>query len=161
VAFAARFPELHWQPTEPDAIRRASIDAWAAEANLPNIAAARTLDACRAGWSRDWPGQSLIVLVNLLHLVSTPEARTLVREAAYALAPGGAFVIYGPFMRGHALTSEGDARFHASLIAQDPRIGYKSDDALSAWLAEAGLALNPVQSMPANNLGFIARKPAI
>jgi SAM-dependent methyltransferase len=161
VAFAARMPGLHWQPTEPDAARRASIDAWSTGSGLINIAPARPLDACRPGWGAKWQGQSLIVLVNLLHLVSTPEARRLVDEAASALAPGGTLVLYGPFMRGDRLTSDGDARFHASLVAQDPQIGYKSDATLTAWMVAAGLDLAAPEEMPANNLAFIARKPAI
>ena len=65
----------------------------------------------------DHSGQDLIVLVNLLHLISEGEARTLIREAATALAPGGRFLVYGPFMRAGELISEGDRAFHASLTA--------------------------------------------
>ncbi|MEM9550975.1 MAG: DUF938 domain-containing protein [Pseudomonadota bacterium] len=158
IRFAAQHPSLHWQPTEPDRDRRNSIDAWATEAGLPNIAPAQPLDACAPGWSARWPDRSLIIVVNLLHLISTPDAQTLVREAALALAPKGTLLIYGPFMRNGALTSEGDARFHASLVETDPDIGYKSDRDLMAWLALVGLPHVDLVEMPANNLGVIAKR---
>ncbi|TDK43860.1 DUF938 domain-containing protein [Antarcticimicrobium luteum] len=159
-AFAARFPDLHWQPSEPDAARRASIDAYAAESGCPNIAPALALDAARPGWGAELSGQNLITLCNLLHLIPMERVEVLIAEAARALAPGGRLVIYGPFMRAGELTSEGDAAFHASLTAQDPRIGYKDDFDVIDLMQEAGLELAEVVEMPANNLALIAQKPA-
>ncbi|MDU9002835.1 DUF938 domain-containing protein [Sedimentitalea todarodis] len=158
-AFAACLPGLTWQPTEPDPTRRASIDTYVAEAGLSNLSPARDLDAAVPGWGAAHRGQSLIVLVNLLHLISTAEVQTLIDEAAQALGPGGRFVIYGPFMRAGELTSEGDERFHASLRAMDPEIGYKDDfDVLDIALA-AGLTPVDVVEMPANNLALVLEKP--
>ena len=94
-----------------------------------------------------------------MHLISTPEARTLITEAAQALAPRGRFVLYGPFLRDGEATSDGDARFDASLRAQDPEIGYKDDFEVIDWLHEAGLDLIDVVEMPANNLGIVAHRP--
>ena len=157
VALAARLPGLDWQPSDADPARLDSIAAHAAEAGLPNLRAPVPLDATEPGWAADHGGQDLILLVNLLHLVSTPEARWLVTEAARALAPGGRLVIYGPFRRGGVLTSPGDASFHASLTAQDPEIGYKDDTEMQDWLTGAGLTLRETVEMPANNLAFVAQ----
>ncbi len=66
-----------------------------------------------------------MLLVNLLHLIPAPAAETLLAEVALALAPGGTFCLYGPFLRDGQPTSPGDAAFDASLRAQDPTIGYK------------------------------------
>jgi len=159
-AFAARLPGLHWQPTEPDAARRASIDAHAGESGCANIAPALDLDACTPGWGARMQGQALIVVINLLHLIPMDWAEVLIAEAARALSPGGRFVIYGPFMRAGELTSPGDAAFHAGLTAQDPRIGYKDDFDVIDLLHSAGLELVEVVEMPANNLALIAEKPA-
>jgi len=159
VGFATALPDLIWQPTEIDAARRASIDAYVAEANLPNLRPAMALDATEAGWGRAQAGQGLIVLINLLHLISTPEAHRIVTEAAQALAPGGRFALYGPFLRDGQATSEGDARFHASLRAQDPAIGYKDLSEVQGWLRAAGLCLHPLRQMPANNLFLLAERP--
>lgn len=159
VAFARAMPALDWQPTEVDADRRASIDAHAAVAGLPNLRAAMPLDATVAGWGARQNGQALIVLVNLLHLIGTDEARSLIAEAAMALAAGGVFAIYGPFLREGRATSEGDARFHASLKAQDPAIGYKDVAEVAGWLEEQGLDTIETREMPANNLFLAARRP--
>jgi len=142
----------------PDATRRASIDAHAAEAARPNLRPALALDATAPGWGTIHAGQSLIVLINLLHLISTPEARTLIAEVARALAPGGRCAFYGPFLRDGRTTSEGDARFHASLIAQDPEIGYKDLAEVQDWLAGTGLARIETREMPANNLFLVAER---
>ena len=160
VTFARALPGLIWQPTEIDAARRASIDAYAAEAALPNLRPALALDATAPGWGARHAGQSLIVLINLLHLISTPEAQTLIGETALALTPGGRFALYGPFLRDGQATSDGDARFHASLIAQDPAIGYKDVADVTGWLRDAGLTLAEIIDMPANNLILIAERSA-
>jgi hypothetical protein len=159
VGYATRLPGLTWQPTEVDAMRRASIDAYAREAGLDNVLTARTLDATSPGWGTQLDRQQdLIVLSNLLHLISKEEARILIAEAATALAPDGRLVIYGPFMRGAKLTSDGDTAFHASLTAHDPETGYKDNNETMGWLQDAGLGLVDTVEMPANNLALIAEK---
>ncbi|PKQ12730.1 MAG: methyltransferase [Alphaproteobacteria bacterium HGW-Alphaproteobacteria-1] len=158
VGFARALPRLVWQPSEIDPVRRASIDAHVAEAALPNLRAAIALDATAPGWGAAHGGQALIVLVNLLHLISTPEAQTLITETAAALGPGGRFALYGPFLRDGAATSEGDARFHASLVAQDPEIGYKDMADVTGWLRAAGLTPQAPRDMPANNLLLVAAR---
>ncbi|MFC3613662.1 DUF938 domain-containing protein [Lutimaribacter marinistellae] len=155
--WARRFPSLHWQPSEPDAERRASIDAWAE--GVQNVAPAIDLDAARKGWAEEHAGQDLIVLVNLLHLISEAETAILIAEAARALNPGGRFLVYGPFMRAGELTSHGDARFDATLRAQDPEIGYKDDFDMIDLMQNAGLEMALVVEMPANNLALIAERP--
>lgn len=161
IAFARHLPGLIWQPTEPDATRRASIDAYIAEAGLPNLRPAQALNAAIPGWGAVWHGQSLIVVINLLHLISTAETATLIAEAARALRPGGRFVIYGPFMRAGELTSEGDARFHESLVNQDPEIGYKDNQEILDMAITRGLTAVSVIEMPANNLTLVLEKPPI
>lgn len=156
VAFAATLPGVVWQPSDIDASRRASIDAWA---DAPNILPAIMLDATAPGWGALHKGQDLIVLVNLLHLISTAEARTLLSEAAEALAPGGLFAIYGPFLRKGRTISEADTSFHASLQASDPEIGYKDIATVTEWVTGTGLTCQLPLNMPANNLMLLASKP--
>lgn len=158
VAFARAMPTLIWQPTEVDPVRQASVDAYVHEAGLGNLLTCATLDATEPGWHQDHSGKSLIVLVNLLHLISEEAARTVVAEAVAALAPQGLFVLYGPFKRDGALTSDGDRRFDAELRAADHSIGYKNDAAVMGWLTSAGAADVATREMPANNLALIARK---
>jgi hypothetical protein len=98
------------------------------------------------------------VLVNLLHLISSPAAERTLTEIIQALAPGGRAVIYGPFKRDGALTSAGDSRFDAELRAADPTIGYKDSAAIQRWIAAAGASLVEIAQMPANNLAFVIEK---
>lgn len=156
-AFAAAMPGVTWQPTEPDALRLASIDAYRVESGLANLLAPQTLDATVPGWGQD-RSVDLVVLVNLLHLISEPEAQTLITEAARALRANGVLVIYGPFMRAGELTSDGDRTFHQSLIAHDPDIGYKDDFDTLDQMVEAGLSITLVGEMPANNLALVATR---
>jgi SAM-dependent methyltransferase len=157
VAFAAALPKLHWQPSELDPTRRASIDAYRTEASLPNLSPALHLDATTAGWGAKHGSKDLITLTNLLHLISEPEARTLISEAAQALNPNGTLILYGPFKRRGKLISEGDKRFNAELNGADPLIGYKDDLDIIRWLGDAGLTQAKTIDMPANNLAFVAR----
>ncbi|MDF1728068.1 MAG: DUF938 domain-containing protein [Sulfitobacter sp.] len=160
VAFAQTLPDLDWQPTDVEEARRASIDARVAEAGVTNSASAVPLDLGTPGWSDEWPPFDLIVLVNLLHLLPTPTVTTGLQEIGKALAPGGLFLLYGPFKRAGVLTSAGDARFDAELREADPLIGYKDDRDLHRWAADAGLTVTDQIEMPANNLVFLCRKAA-
>ena len=158
IAHAKAHPGILWQPSEIDKDRIASIDAYVTQAALSNLAPAIELDATASGWGATARYDQML-LSNLLHLISAQEAQTILTEAAQALSPNGRFMIYGPFMRGGVLTSEGDANFHASLRTQDPEIGYKDDGWLEATAQDAGLTLYRKTEMPANNLAFTFAKP--
>lgn len=157
--FAAALPALDWQPSDANPEALASIAAWVATAGLGNLRPPVRLDASAADWAAGMGGFALVQVVNLLHLISEAEAAAVLRGIAGALAPGGRALIYGPFRRDGQLTSEGDARFDASLRAQDPAIGYKDDRWLLAEAADLGLALAERIEMPANNLAFVLRAP--
>lgn len=158
VQFAQALPSLTWHATDADPTRLTSIAAWVAEAALPNIRPAQVLNAAQPGWGADHADKDLIILINLLHLIPEPHVRTIITEAARALAPGGRFILYGPFLRAGETTSDGDARFHAALQASNPDIGYKDDFDVVEWVNEAGLVLTDLIEMPANNLAFVAEK---
>ena len=155
-ALAVAHPELRWLPTEPDPLRRQTIDRRCAV--LPNVAAARDLDAGRPGWAADGPWDA-VMAVNLLHLVSDAEAAVMLDEAARGLVPGGLLALYGPFLRGGRATSAGDHAFHESLRAQDPAIGYKAVEMVEDVLGALGLSVER-REMPANNLLILARMGA-
>jgi hypothetical protein len=159
VTFADAMPDITWQPSEIDSLRLASISAYISQSSFSNISPPIALNATQSGWANDIAAQDLIVLVNLLHLISEAEAKTLIVEAANALLPAGRLCLYGPFMRQRRLTSEGDARFDASIRAVDPDIGYKDDAWVTAVAAHAGFDLTKALEMPANNLLLCFRKP--
>lgn len=155
--FAPAFPDLTWQPSDPDPARRQSIAAHTE--SLDNVLPAINLDATDKGWAGTLPAQDLVVLVNLLHLIATPAAKTLIAETAQALRPGGCFFLYGPFLRDGKPTSDGDARFDERLRAQDPNIGYKDLDTVKVWMENNGLLIASQIDMPANNIALVAKRP--
>lgn len=159
IGFAKALPGLHWQPSDPDETRRASISAWTKAEHSPNIAAPIALDASATGWSQQYDPFDLIFLSNLLHLIPDAAATTCLSEMANALRPGGRVVVYGPFLRDGKTTSDGDAEFDARIRTENPGAGYKDVRwVLDAW-ADAGLTPNAPQDMPANNLLLSAINP--
>lgn len=156
--FAKAAPTLEWQPTEIDPTRLASIAAYVNDCGLDNIRAPLALNASVTGWSEAHKGLSLVVLVNLLHLISKQAAKSVITEAMATLRPQGVFILYGPFKRNGALTSEGDTRFDADLRAADPLIGYKDNAEILTWLTQAGATSITLEEMPANNLAIISTR---
>ncbi|MCR8722890.1 class I SAM-dependent methyltransferase [Frigidibacter sp. ROC022] len=154
-----RHPDLIWQPSDAAPERIASVAAWLRLHPRENVLPPLPLDATAPGWAAGLPRQDLVMVVNLLHLISTPEAQTCLAEMAAALAPGGVALIYGPFRQGGRLVSEGDRRFDASLRAADPETGYKDAEWVNERLATAGLVPDEPRRMPADNLILAARRP--
>ena len=157
VKLALSLPNLSWTPSEIEEERLKSITAWTEGVNLLNIKPPLYLDATETGWSKSLPQSDFILLVNLLHLISWNETKTLINELSRALKKNGVAFIYGPFLRNGNLTSEGDKIFHNSLIQTDPDIGYKNDSDMLTLFANSSLSLLETVVMPANNLGFVLK----
>ena len=147
---AAAFPDLAWQPTDPDPEARASIDAWREDEGTSNLAPALNLDVMAA----DWPvaKATAIIAVNLVH-ISPPEAGlALLDGAARLLAPGAPLILYGPWrVRGEPLAPSNLA-FDAALKERDPRFGLRDLSAFAAEGRSRSLVLTERRDMPANNL---------
>ena len=158
VKLASSLPNLSWLPSEVDEARLKSISAWIQAENLPNIKPPLYLDATETDWAKSLPQFDLIFLVNLLHLISWNEMKTLISELPNVLKKNGNTLIYGPFMRSGVLTSAGDQNFHTSLIQKDPDIGYKDDLDMLELFANSGLLHLETVEMPANNLGLVLKK---
>lgn len=149
VALAGAFPALDWQPSDADDAWLASIRAWVAGAALANLREPVRLDA--AG---DWPDfgpLAAVLAINVIHIAPWRIAEGIVRGAAAALGPGGALILYGPFLEGGRHTGEGNVRFDAELRATDPDWGVRDLDEVSALAARAGFGPPAVTVMPANN----------
>lgn len=138
-------------------------------AGIPGVLPPRTLDASTP--AEQWflpespPPLPLraILAVNLTHISPWAATLGLLRGAARHLHPcRGLLLIYGPFTRHsgqHIGEGDGNARFDASLRAQDPSWGYRDVERDVVPAAEAaGLELVDVVSMPANNLFLVFRK---
>ena len=148
--FAAAFPDLAWQPSDPDPEAHASIDAWRAEEGTANLLPALDLDVRVP----DWPlaRADAVLAINLVH-ISPAEANTgLLAGAARLLAAGAPLILYGPWrVRGQPLAPSNLA-FDTALKERDPRFGLRDLATFAAQARANGLALVERRRMPANNL---------
>jgi hypothetical protein len=159
--FAAEFPAVDFQPSDPDPGARASVAAWIAATGVANVRAPLALDVARAGWERDRdiPAPlAAILCINMVHI--TPWAATLglLRGAAHLLAEGAPLYLYGAYKRDGRHTAPSNEAFDRSLRARDPEWGVRDLEALIAQAERAGFALTGAIEMPANNLSVILRR---
>jgi SAM-dependent methyltransferase len=154
--FAAALPGLTFQPTDRDPAARASIDAWAREAGLPNLRPAAALDCTAGPWPVDWA--DAVLCFNMIHIAPWAAAEGLIAGAARVLRPGGVLVLYGPFRRAGHVLAPSNAAFDASLTARDPAWGLRSLERVAALAEAAGFAGPEVEPMPANNLTILFRR---
>jgi SAM-dependent methyltransferase len=154
--FAAHFPALSFQPTDPDAAALASIAAWRGEALLANLLAPLMLNVM----ADDWPvlKADSVVSINMIHIAPWGATVALMQGAARILPPDGTLFLYGPFKRGGVHTALSNAEFDASLRAQDARWGLRDLEAVAEIASAAGFAAPVVEAMPANNLSVIFRR---
>lgn len=153
VFLAANLPVAAWQPTDPDAEARASIDAWVAAERVATVAPALPLDVL----ARPWPvaAADVIVAINLLHISPWEATEGLFRGAA-DLHPRVVY-LYGPYRRGGAHTAPSNAAFEQWLQARDPRWGVRDLEAVLATAMEHGFEIDEIVEMPANNLSVVFR----
>lgn len=157
VCFARAFPGLAWQPSDPDPACRASIAAWAQQADLPNLSPPIDLDAETA----DFPPADAIVCINMVHISPWRATLGLLAGAGRALAEGAPLYLYGPFARPGETLAPSNAQFDASLRARNPEWGIRDVRDIESAAHEQGLAVADIVSMPANNLSVVLRKDAV
>ena len=154
--FATAFPDLVFQPSDPDPVALASIEAWRAESGLANLLPPLALDAGAA----DWPvvRAYAILCINMVHISPWAATTGLLRGAGRLLAPGAPLYLYGPFRQAGVETAPSNEAFDASLKQRDPAWGLREVDAVAAAAEAPGLALDGIVPMPANNLSLIFRR---
>jgi SAM-dependent methyltransferase len=154
VHFAKMFPALTWQPSDPDPIALASINAWRADSNVPNMRPAMLLDA-----SADWPiaQADAVVCINMTHISPWAATVGLLRNVARLLPPSAVLFIYGPYKQRDVPLAESNAAFDASLRQQNAEWGLRYVEDIAEEAHKFGLRLDPVIAMPANNLSLIFR----
>ena len=156
VHLAASFPGLTFQPSDPDAGARASIDAWRREAGLSNLLPALALDAAAA----EWPiaRADALLCINMIHISPWSATEGLLRGSARLLAPGAPLILYGPFRREGRHTAPSNAEFDASLRARDPSWGVRALEDVAGLAAAQGFSAPEAIAMPANNFTVVFRR---
>ncbi|CAN7345186.1 DUF938 domain-containing protein [Bosea sp. LjRoot237] len=156
VHFAAAFPDLVFQPSDPDPAALASIDAWAGEGALPNLLAAIRLDASAPRWPVT--GADAILCINMIHISPWAAAEGLIRHAAELLPTGGPLYLYGPYRQSDVPLAPSNAVFDDSLRRRNPKWGLRELDAVAELARDAGFGEPEVTAMPANNLSVVFRR---
>ena len=156
VHFAAAFPLLDWQPSDPDPAGLTSIAAWRAEAGLANIAPPVALDAASAVWPV--ARADAILCINMVHISPWKATLGLFAGAARHLAPGAPLILYGPYVEADVPTATSNLAFDASLRSRNPAWGLRDTAAVKAAAAGADLAFAERRAMSANNLMLLFRR---
>jgi len=156
--FAPQFPALTWQPSDPDARARASIQAWADAAKCANLRPPLDLDATAATWPID--KADAVVCINMIHISPWEATLGLMRGCGRILPAGGVLFLYGPFLRAGLDTSPSNVAFDADLRSRDPRWGLRDVGDVAAAAADQGFGAPVIIPMPANNLSVVFRRRA-
>jgi SAM-dependent methyltransferase len=156
--FAAHFPALTFQPTDPDAAALASIAAWRAEAQLANLLPPLMLDVMADAWPV--PKADAVLCINMIHIAPWEATAALMRGAARVLPRDGILFLYGPFKQDGTHTAPSNAEFDSSLHVQDVQWGVRDIEAVTEIASAVGFAAPVVEAMPANNLSVIFRRLA-
>jgi SAM-dependent methyltransferase len=149
--FAKALPELTFQPSDPDPIARASVDAWAE--GLANVRPAIMLDAA----AETWPVEraDVVVCINMIHISPWDAAVGLIRGAARVLPPKGILFLYGPYLRAGMTTAPSNAAFDRDLRRRNPSWGIRTLEAVTDLARSHGFSSPQVVEMPANNLSLV------
>ena len=111
--FAAAFPALVFQPSDPDPQARASIAERVARSGLSNVRAPQRVDASADDWTL--PAEiaaslAAIVCINMIHISPWSAALGVLRGAGKLLPADGVLFLCGPYRRaGHDTAPSNDA----------------------------------------------------
>jgi hypothetical protein len=154
--FAHAFPDLIFQPSDPDPQALASIEAWREAEGTPNLLRPVMLDAQGASWPVD--RADAILCINMVHISPWAATQGLLAGAERLLGRGAPLYLYGAYRREGVATAESNEAFDRSLKARNPEWGLRRLEDVVAEAAQHGLALERVVEMPANNLSVVFRR---
>ena len=149
LAFARRFPDLIWQPSDPDPHALASIEAWRSEDQF-NLLPPRQLNVCDADWNVE--EAAAILCINMVHISPWEASLGLLDGAARLLAEGASLILYGPWLEDGVAAAPSNLAFDQDLRARDPRWGLRLVEDFAGEARSRGLFLIGRRDMPANNI---------
>ncbi len=149
-------PDLVFQPTDPDAGARASIDAWVASGGVSNVCRAIELDAASEAWPVS--DADAVVCINMVHIAPWSATQGLVRGAARILPAGGMLYLYGPYRFAGRHTAPSNEAFDADLRRRNPEWGVRDFEAVVELASAQGFQSPIVEQMPANNASLVFRR---
>ena len=149
LAFAQRFPNLDWQPSDPDPEALASIEAWRAE-GPSNLRAPAHIDTRSDEWPVD--RADAILCVNMVHISPWGSAIGLLDGAQRILGSAGSLILYGPWIEAEVETAPSNVAFDQSLRSRNAEWGLRRVEDFSAEAAARGLVIAGRRAMPSNNI---------
>lgn len=153
---------IDWTYSDIDPESLVSQAAWQVLDTTGRLHGPLTIDASSDDWlaaekTGEWDA---LFSANMVHIAPFVAATGLIRGAGRLLKPGGQLILYGPFARSGVIAPS-NAAFDESLKSRNPDWGVRDLDTDLAPLAvTAGLALESVTEMPANNLTACFRRRA-
>lgn len=154
--FAAAHPQLTFQPSDPDPVGRASIDAWTRHLGLTNVAPAIAFDVSQI--AHPSIAADVVICINMIHISPWSATVGLMRNAATILSTDGLLYLYGPYRRDGAHTAPSNEAFDADLKARNPAWGVRDLEAVAALATEHGFLAPIIEAMPANNFSLLLRR---
>jgi SAM-dependent methyltransferase len=152
----ASSPDLVFQPTDPDAEARASIDAWVAASGVSNVRRAVELDASGEVWPVT--AADAVLCINMIHIAPWAATEGLMRGAARILPGGGVLYLYGPYRFEGRHTASSNEAFDADLRRRNPEWGVRDVEAVVALASLNGFQSPIIEKMPANNVSLVYRR---
>lgn len=156
VHFARALPGLVFQPSDPSAEARASIDDWIRSEGLDNVQTALELDAAGDVWPIK--RADAVLCCNMIHIAPWEAAVGLISGAARILPEGGTLYLYGPYRRNGLHTAPSNEAFDRDLRQRDPAWGVRDLEAVAGLAAAQGFAAPEIIDMPANNLSLLFKR---
>jgi SAM-dependent methyltransferase len=156
VHFASALPGLTWQPSDPDATFRRSIEAWIAKEAPANVRMPVYLDVLRLPWPVTQA--DVVLCINMIHVSPWAATQALLDGAKRILPAGGVLFLYGPYRRFGQHTAPSNAAFDEQLRTSDPEWGLRDLEAVTELARAAGFRLSDVVDMPSNNFSVVFRR---
>jgi hypothetical protein len=157
--FARAFPELRWQPSDPDPAALRSIEAWRAAEGPPNLLAPLAVDAASSGWPV--ASADAVLCINMVHISPWSATLGLLEGASRLLGPEAPLYLYGAYRRAGVPTAASNEAFDRSLSERNPEWGLRNLEEVAAEAERRSLRLDRVLGMPANNLSVVFRKSSL
>ena len=154
--FASALPGVQWQPSDVTPAHLQSVQAWRRASGCTNLLAPMYLDVQNAPWPL--AKAAAVVNINMIHIAPWAACEALMAGAAHLLSPGAPLYLYGPFKRDGEHTAASNAAFDARLRAEDASWGVRDLGDVERAAKQAGLQLEEVVAMPANNFSVVFRR---
>nr|WP_294849908.1 DUF938 domain-containing protein [uncultured Sphingomonas sp.] len=153
--YSELFPDLVWQPTDPDPAALVSITAWG-EDGPGNLLPPLSLDAAAPQWPVD--AADAVLNINMVHISPAAAALGLLDGAARVLRPGAPLILYGPWIEAGVEAAPSNLAFDADLKSRNPSWGLRKVEDFAANAAARGLDLIDRRAMPSNNIMLLFRR---